>query len=912
MLRWRWFSPRAVWRRITLGLAALLGRDAEDHKLDAEMRHFLDEAVAELVAGGASPAEARRLVHQRWGDGLAEREQVRAYGWDGALELVLADLRLAVRRLARTPGFTLVATLTLGIGIGAATAVFSAASPVLFRALPYPDPDRIVSVAARADDGAPQPVAFGTYLELAERTRAAGVFEAVAPARPWAVTLTGAGEPRRLDGQRVGAAYFDVLGVVPALGRGFDAADDHAAGPRSVVLTDGLWRRAFGADAGVVGRGVQLDGVSHQVAGVLPRAFDDVRAPGVEIYTLLQYDHAAAASGAFEGREWGNHLDLVARLSGDGSTKRALEGARGALAAVAADRVAEYPRPTWASLEAGVAVRPLGEVATAEARPLMIALLSGVALVLGVTCANLVLLLLARTARRRPEFAMRVALGAARGRLIRSLLAESLVLATLGGALGVLLARAGVGALVMMAPPTLPRLGDVALDPAALGFALVLTTAVGLLAGLVPVLTRSGGVSGDRAGASLTAATSGLARGSAGGGARTRGVLVALEVAMAVVLLVGAGLLFRTTTLLLRSSPGFDATGAAVLQVHATGMDGGDAALHAFFDQSLDAARALPGVADAALTSQLPLSGEAEVFGVRLDEPDRPEGSDGPAFRYAVSPGYFDVMGIPLLQGRAFEHGDREDAPPVAVIGQTLARRLFGGEAALGRRIRVGGGGEPFTVVGVVGDVKQATLAAAEPAAVYLSARQWHWADASRWLVVRRASGSTASPVALVPALRQAVWSVDGDQPVVRAGAFDELVAASEVRRRFALLVLSAFAISALLLAAVGLYGVLSGAVTARTRELGVRVALGASHDRIVALVVRRGMALIALGLATGLAGSLAAGRLLSSLLYGVSPLDPVTYAAVVGVVAAAGVVACWVPARRAARVDPLVAMRAE
>ncbi len=897
----RGFSPVGLWRRMTRGLATLLRRDAADRDLDDEVRHFLDEAVAELVASGVSPAEARRRVYQRWGDGLAEREQVRAYGWDGVLELLGSDVRLAVRRLIRTPGFTVVAVLTLGLGIGAATAIFSAASPVLFRALPYPDPSRVVAVAPRGEDGVGRPAAFGTYLELAERTRGEGVFEALAAVRPWTVTHTGAGEPQRLQGQRVGAAYFDVLGVAPAFGPGFDAAEDRPGGAPTVILSYRLWNRLFaGHRAALDDATLRLDGATYRVVGVLPADFEDVLAPTAEIYTLLQYDPAPAA---FETREWGNHLALVGRVSSEGSLPRA----RTALNAVAAEPVAAFPRPAWASLAQGVEVRPLGEVVTAEARPLMVALLTGVALLLGVTCANVSLLLLARTARRRPELAMRVALGAARDRVLRTLLSESLVLAALGGLVGLGAARVGIETLVALAPPAMPRLDAVALDGVVLAFAFGLTTAIGLLAGLLPVLWPSGG-------GSLLGTLRDTGRGSVGGGSRARGVLVGVEVALAVVLLVGAGLLLRTTQHLFRTSPGFDTRDAVVLHLPASGKGGGvpDTEVDAYFDRVLEAARGVPGVQAAALTSQLPLSGDADVYGVRPAEADaeRADEVQGSTFRYAVSPGYFEVMGIPLLQGRALEPGDHEGSQAVAVLGQALARRMFGSGDPVGRRIRVGAQDtEPFTVVGVVADVKQASLDAAVPNAVYLAARQWHWADASRWLVVRAGGEQVA---ALVPPLRQAVWSVDANQPVVRTQTLRDLVAASEVRRRFTLLVLSTFALAALLLAGVGLYGVLAGAVTERTRELGVRVALGASHDRIVALVLRRGMTLVIAGLLGGLTASLGAGRVLASLLYGISPLDGVTYAGVAALLALVGGLACWLPARRAARVDPLEAMRAE
>jgi len=382
--------------------------------------------------------------------------------------------------------------------------------------------------------------------------------------------------------------------------------------------------------------------------------------------------------------------------------------------------------------------------------------------------------------------------------------------------------------------------------------------------------------------------------------------LVVTEVAVAMVLLIGAGLLLRSSQRLFSIPPGFDPAQTVVLQVYGTGLERGDAATHRFFDQALEAVQSVPGVSSAALTSQLPLSGDADVYGVTLDEVDRPAGVDGPAWRYAVSEDYFETMGISLIRGRGLE---RRDATPVAVVSESLASRLFGGRDPVGSRFHLGTTeGPPYMIVGVVGDVKQSSLGADEPDAVYVRSQQWHWADRVRWLVVH----ADRDPEGLVPAIRRAVWSVDSNQPIVRVQAMERLVARSEAQRRFVVIVLLAFALSALTLAVVGLYGVLSGSVTERMREMAVRAALGASRESIVALVVRQGMTLTAIGVALGLGGAVAASEAVVTLLFEVSRLDLTTYLAVVVLLTSVSAVACWIPAARAARVDPLTTLRAE
>jgi putative ABC transport system permease protein len=613
-----------------------------------------------------------------------------------------------------------------------------------------------------------------------------------------------------------------------------------------------------------------------------------------DAWWLLQYD---ASLPSFDGREWGHHLDMVGRLR-DGVDA---ETARAELDRIAAAPIAEVTRPPWASLAQGLSVTGLREAATVGARPTLLALLGAAVLLLGIACVNVTNLLLARGARRRGELAMRAALGATRRRVVRQLLTESLVLAILGGALGLVVAWLGIDALLALSPPGLPRLDAIRLDGSALGFALAVTTLVGVVAGLGPAVgPLRGQVHRDVRESSQR---------SVGSHLPARRALVVAEVALALVLLVGAGLLVRSLQRLFAVSPGFDPAHVVVMNVQtSSGRFADDAATHVFFDQALEAVRRVPGVVEAAWTSQLPLSGQSDGYGMSLEGSGPSEVLAG-GFRYVVSPGYFRAMGIPLLEGRTLDERDEAGAPSAVVVAETFARAAFGDRDPIGERVHVGSQDGPwYTIVGVAGDVTQVSLGDERGSAFYVVPEQWYFADRARWLVVR--GGSSGAD--LVPSIKRAVWSVDPDQAIVRASTMESLVASSEAQRRFAMTVLEAFAIVALVLAGVGLYGALAGSVAERTREIGVRAALGASSGRIVRLVVRQGMTLVGMGAALGLGVAVVASRALSALLFDVSPLDPLTYAGVVGILTTVAGLACWVPAARAAAVDPVRTLKTE
>ncbi len=884
----------SLWRHVTRGLDVLFHRQAADQDAAEEVEHYLDQATASLMDGGLSAEDARRAARLELGSPSGAREQVRSYGWEHAIQTLLSDLHYAARQLLHNPGFALVTTLTLALGIGASTAIFSAVNPILFEPLPYPHAGQVMMLWEMRSDGSPQPVTFGTFHGLQERTRS---FDAMAVMKPWQPAMVGSGQPERFEGQRVSADYFRALGISPALGRNFQASDDQFKGPNVVVLSDRLWRLRFAADRAIIGQQVKLDDNLFTVIGVMPSWFENVLAPGAELWAPLQYNPSLPA----DGREWGHHLRMVGRLHQGVSGNQA----RNELNAILRPLTQTYAKGYDSSggPPDGMIIDRLQDDITRAVKPALLAILGAVGLVLLIVCVNVTNLLLALSARRRSEFAMRAALGAGRMRMIRQLLTESLLLATIGGAFGMAIAEVGVRALVALSPPDLPRLGAIHLDGTVFAFGLALTTVIGLVVGLLPALQASR--SDPQSGLQQSSRT------TAGGRQSMRRTLAISQVALALVLLVTAGLVLRSLETLFAIDPGFDASHLLTMQVQQTGhkLDT-ESARAQFLNQALEAVRRVPGVTSAAFTSQLPLSGDFDVYGVEFES--RTATKEG-ALRYAVSPGYFETMRIPLRRGRLLNERDRADTPGVVLISESLAKSKFPDQDPIGQRVRVGpnaGHAElPWdTIVGVVGDVKQASLAVSQSDAFYTPTTQWPWIDSTQSLVVQ----THGDPGTLAPAIKNAIWSVDKDQPIVRVATMGTLLKSSEAQRRFALTVFEAFGIVALVLAAVGIYGVLSGGVTERMRELGVRAALGASRRSILMLVLRQGMLLTGIGVMIGLLGALAASRVIVSLLYGVSRFDPITYLLVIALLTGVSAIACWVPAWRAAQVDPSITLRAE
>ncbi len=865
--------------------------------LPAEVREpflgDLEEGFREILET-RGPGAARRWY---WSEALrgpfAHRRtpvpMPHARSGDGPMTSMLADLRFALRLVGRRPGFTALVVLILGVGIGATTAIFSAVYPILFAPLPYPHAERLVTVQERGKDGSPAGIGFATVQDIGKMSRS---FAGLAAITMWTPALTGRATPVQLTGEHVSFTYFSTLGISPALGRDFAPEEDRPGAPRVAILSNALWRGRFGGDSGLIGQTITLGGTAFTVVGVMPAGFENVLAPATQIWTPLRYD----VSLPYACRTC-HHLRVVGRLKPGITLTAALTELNAISARLAADYPTEYAAP-------GMLVPILQDQVIGGVRPALLAVLGAVALVLLIACANVTNLLLARAALREGEFSVRAALGASRGRVIRQLLAESLVLTGTGGVLGIGIAVFGVQALVAIAPAELPRVEAIGVNGPVLLFTVAVVTIIGVVFGLVPAwhATRQDLHQGLKQSGRRSIGTHRVMRSS----------LVVSEVALALVLLVGSGLLVRTMIRLFAVSPGFDAAHLLTMQVQTTGPAfDDDAYTFAYFDRVLAAARTVPGVESAALTSQLPLSGDYDGYGVHIETKPRANPEEDPSeFRYGVSAGFFEAMRIPLRRGRFLAAGDRADQPPVAVINESFARKFWPNEDPIGQRVRIGAAdhGPWRTIVGIVGDVKQLSLSAQQADGIYLPEVQWPYADGAMSLVLR----TRGDPAVLAPAVRAAVWSVDKDQPILRVATMEGLAAQSEAQRRFTLLLFTAFAAVALLLAAAGVYGVLSGTVTDRLAEIGVRSALGASRRDILAMIVGQGLGLSGLGIALGLVGAFVLSRLMGALLFDVPPTDFLTYAVVTTLLLMVALGASWVPAWRAARVNPTTVLRAE
>ncbi len=882
-------------RALLLRFVGVFSKGDRECDFTNELESHLQMQIEDNLRSGMAPEEARLAALMKLGGLEQTRQAYRERGTMPFLESLGFDLRFALRQFAKNRGFSCTAIIILALGIGASTAIFSAVNAALLKSLPYPDANRIMMVWETRRNSDPLYVTFGTFHGLNERTRS---FSAMAVMKPWQPAMIGVGEPERFEGQRVSADYFRVLGISPALGRNFETADDRVNGPKVVILSHDLWWRRFAADPAIVGRQITLDGDLYTVLGVMPSSFENVLAPASEIWAPLQYDASLPA----DGREWGHHLQMIGRLRPGASKAEAQSEITVILHALAQMYAKGYNSSGGAP--AGMLVYRLQDDLSREVKPALLAILVAVVLLLLIACVNVTNLLLARGAQRQGELAMRAALGAGPARLLQQMLTESLLLAAVGGLVGIVLARAGVRVLVALSPADLPRAGAIRVDAEAFLFALGLSALVGLLVGLIPALHASRH--------DPQTALKESSRTSAGGHPTTRGVLVISEVAIALVLLTCAGLLLRSVQRLFAIPPGFDSSHLLSMQVQDYGQrfnnDGSGAR---FFEQALQAVRRVPGVTAAGFTSELPLSGDSETNGMEYQA--YPNDTGEPAFRYAVAPGYFEAMRIPLLRGRLLTEQDRAGTPGAVLISQSLAKRMFPNGDAIGQRVRMGPdirrSDRPwFAIVGVVGDVKQTSLALNDSDAFYTTTAQWPWFDTAQSLVVRT-QGDAAS---LAPAIRQAIWSVDKNQPIVRVATMESLVAASETQRHFVLILFEAFGLVGLLLAATGIYGILSGTVSERNREIGVRSALGASPRDILALIFRQGILLTLMGTAVGLLGAMLASRALISMLFGVSALDPITYITVVMTLLGVSAVACWAPALRAAHIDPAITLRAE
>jgi len=804
---------------------------------------------------------------------------------------MLADFRFALRLLRKSPGFTLIAVLTLALGIGANTAIFTVFDAILLKPLPFAKPEQLVRIYNSGPQLDDAPISPANFLDWQEQNR---VFQEIAAYTGNVFTMVGGEVPERLTGARVSAGFFNLLGIHPSLGRSFRGEEDAYGRNQVVILSHQLWQKRFGGRNDVIGRSLILNDKSLTIVGVMPADFT-YPDPQIQLWTPMAFSPAERVV-----RDT-NYLSVIGRLR-DGVS---LEQARVQMNLLARQIAAQHPE-----LNAGDALKlvSLTEATVGEIRPILYVLLGAVGLVLLICCANVANLLLARAAQRQKEIAIRSAIGANQTQLVRLLLVESMLLAVIGGSLGCLLAFWGIDLLVALKPENLPRLDQVGIDWSVLLFTGGISLTTGLLFGLAPALQATHPQlnemlkEGDRSG------TSGPAH------HRVRDLLVVAEVALSLVLLVAAGLLIRSFVRLLEVDPGFRPDHVLTVSIPLPVSRYPEAAQEAgFFQRLLERVHELPGVRAAGAVTDVPLFGGSstgfDVEGRPLAAPNERPMTD---FRSAT-PDYFRAMGIDLAAGRAFTTNDNADAPPVALINETLARRYFGKENPIGKRIGLSRPIDWREIVGVVHDVRNYGLASEVKPECYLPYLQNgpdYLAGSASWMVM--VVRTEADPLGYVAAIKEAVQKIDKDQPIASIKPMTAYLAQSVAQRRFNMLLLAIFAGLALLLAAVGIYGVISYSVAQRRREVGIRMALGARPGHVLALIVRQGMRPALLGLVAGIFAAAVLTRYMRSLLFQVSTNDPVVFIGVALVLALVAAVACFLPARRAAYLDPVVTLRSE
>ncbi|MGI8481605.1 MAG: ABC transporter permease [Chthoniobacterales bacterium] len=820
---------------------------------------------------------------------------------------MLNDIRYGIRQLLKNPGFTIIAVLTLAIGIGANTAIFSVVNALLLKPLPFPQPDQLVAVGMtdarqKGTQSELNALSYPDFFDYREQNR---TLANIAAFRDRAFALTSEEGAISLRGVKVTADFFDVLGIKPLMGRTFLRADEQPGGGPGgfkVVIGYDFWRKHFGGDANVLGRTVELDRRQHTVIGVMPAGFQfPIQTDPMQFYVTIAEDAANPDGSKPQTEQRGAHsLQSIARLK-SGVT---IEQAQADLSALAATLEKQYPDT---NSYFGVVFRPLREDLIGDVRTALYVLFGAVICVLLIANANVANLLLARASVRGKEIALRAAMGASRGRIIRQLLTESVLLSAIGGALGLLIAQWGTEALIAAVPQNIPRISTIELDAPVLAFTFLVSLATGVIFGLVPAWQ-----------ASHVDLNSSLKSGTRTGGGgerkgRLRNGLVMAEVALALVLLVCAGLLIQSFARLGRVQPGLRTERLLTARIALPDIAyPKNQNIIAFFDQLLLRIRALPGVESASAIVPLPLSGGNMVTSFDAEEHPLPDGQRPGAPVRMIGTDYFKTMGISLRQGRVFDERERFDSAPVVIVNERFANKFFPGQNVIGKRIKPGMGaddsGEKMReIVGVVGNVKHLSLKNDDSPEMYLPRTQIPFNIMS--LVVRT---SVSNPNALTPALRRELASLDGTIPLTSVRIFDEYISRSLARPRFNALLLSIFAGTALLLTAIGIYGVMAYSVAQRTNEIGIRIALGAAQSSIFRLIVGQAMAIVGVSIVVGLAGAFAATRLLNSLLFGVGAWDPLTFISIVLLVSVVAFLAAWLPARRAATVDPIVALRAE
>ena len=880
-----------LWSRVRSWVRATLGRSRMESEMDAELRFHIEAFAEDLVRNGVPRAEAMRRARIEFGGIERAKEECRDARGTNFVESLIQDLRYGLRMLRRFPGFTLVAAFSVALGIGANTAVFSVVSTVLLSPLPYADADRLVLVKYRTIQprSGPFELTPASYLEL---RRANKSFEGIADFTASDFNSSGGvDQPERLSGQMVSPSFFSVLKVSPLIGRGFTDDDEKDGAPRVAILSYGLWQRHYGGQANVIGETLTLDDEHYEVVGVAPRGFDFPR-KGTDIWVPKIF----AASEVHDRNSY--YLNVIARLK----TGVSLDHAQSELNVFAHNWAESYPENRSLALT----LMPLRDTVVQGFQQALVVLQAAVAFVLLIACVNVANLLLARSAVREKEIASRAALGASARRLIRQLLTESVILALVGGTLGLLLATLGIRILKLMNPGTIPRLDEVTIDSPVLAFTFGISCLAGFAFGLAPALGLA------RLDVQRT-----LKEGGPGSGAaqRLRGVLVVAEIALSLVLMVGAGLLIRSFLRLQNVSLGFTPEHLLTLQMRLPKDEAQDSTRVAnLFREVIERVQAVHGVQVVGVATALPVM----ELGIRssLTIEGRTEPSPGQPPRLAnnrvVSPGYFRALGIPLIEGRLPSTQDSIQALPVAVINRAMAKRYWSDENPVGKRFRLQASGTPppwLTVVGVVGDIHQGGLDTAPVPEFYTPFTQDYPPFAVPLVLFVRTDGN---PWRLISEVREQIGAVEKNLPVFAIQTMEDVLAQWLAPRRFNLLLMSVFAGVALALAAVGIYGVVSYSVSQRTRELGVRVALGAQPRDLLALVIRQGLVLAVTGVVMGLVVSFGLTRWLATLLFGISATDPITLASVASLFMLVALFACYLPARRAMKVDPMVALRYE
>ncbi len=879
--------------RISSLLRNIAHKDRVEHELTEEVESYLELLVEEKVKAGLRPEEARRAALIEMGGVEQVKERVREVRMGQTLETMWQDLRYGARVLLKNPGFTLIAVVTLSLGIGANTAIFSVVNAVLLRPLPFENPDQLVMIwQTNPERGILQDLVSSPNLhDWQQQSR---TFGQIAAFNPRGFSLTGTDEPEQLPGTFVSVELFPMLGASPLLGRNFLPDEGRPGGNRAVIISFALWQRRFGGDPNLVGKSLTLNDAIYTVVGIMPAKFQfpiqgQFPIPVSEVWAPLAIDPAQVNRGD-------RGLFTIGRLQPGVS----IEEAQAEMDTIAQRLAEQYP-----DSNRGIGVHIVGyhQQLTGNLRAALLILLGAVVFVLLIACANVANLLLARAATRQRELAIRTALGAGRSRLMRQLLTESVLLSLLGGALGLALALWNFNAIVAALPAHMPRAAEIQIDRQVLVFTFAVAVMTAVIFGLVPALQASSLNLNEALKESGGKGTGGFVR------HRVRSLLVVTEVALALVLLVGAGLLIKSFHRMQQVNAGFNPENVLSVPVvipQSRYPDGNARA--AFINRIMEKMKALPGVQAVAGVTILPLSGEYSSASFIVEgQTVSPEGRNVANMR-AATPDYFRVMGIPIIKGRGFTEQDHSDAPTVVIINESFERLYFPDEEPIGKRVisPASSNGIPMTIVGVVGDVRNGGPEDEPRPEFYYS----YFQNPIRFMFM--AIRTSAEPAGLIPAIRREIWSEDKDLPLASISTLEQMLSKTTAQRRFNLLLLGLFSGLAFVLAVVGIYGVVSYAVTQRTHEIGLRLALGAQPGDVRKLVIRQGMIPVVTGIAIGLSGALALTRLMKSLLFGVSATDPLTFVGLSLLLVVVALVACWIPAGRATKVDPMVALRYE